>query len=310
MKIKISRPVATKNTPVGGYNVHGGQVKTVIYVDELVAVNLFVTYLLLLAALRLTGARAPLWRRLLGSAAGALVSLAVFIPYEGFFITLAVNAAGSLFITAAAFAPRAPKLFFKLYAAFFAVSFLFGGVMLAVCSVFSPGRVISRNGVVYFDVDVMLIAALTAVCYGLICIGEYVLRRRTPGGGVCEVEARRGERTLKCRALYDTGMSLSDVFSGRPAVITDLAHAGKLLTKEEYAFFEGGALSGTLPESLGGSFRVLTCSTVSGDGILTAFSADELICGGKSTKDVYIAVSKRVSGTGEYEMLIGGEINI
>lgn len=81
-----------------------------------------------------------------------------------------MNFCMSVLLVLIAFAPKKITVFIKEFAAFFAVNFIFAGLMLAVWLVFKPSGMVYNNAAVYFDIDVKLLVLSTVVCYAVLTL--------------------------------------------------------------------------------------------------------------------------------------------
>ena len=133
----------------------------------LVALNIYVTYFLLVSTRFVI--KRPTKGVFIAAASilGGFSSLTVLAENLGVFqfpLKLLFGAA----IVAIAFLPKKLGLFLKEYAAFLAVSFVFGGIMLFFEYVLHPKKMVFINGTLYFDVSVTFIAVMSLVCYGAV----------------------------------------------------------------------------------------------------------------------------------------------
>ena len=59
------------------------------------------------------------------------------------------------------------------------MNFLFGGVMYFVELTFNPSNIFYMNGTVYFDISVLFLVSMTLICYGLLLVFDFFLKKRT-----------------------------------------------------------------------------------------------------------------------------------
>lgn len=165
----------------------GGRRMPVIYLDVLLALNLFIDFLLLLATARLLRLPYRRWRLVLGALAGAASACLIFLP------DLSALAAAGLKLLAAgillliAFAWRGLWSYIKTLTVFFVSSTLFAGVAAALWFFAAPQGFYVVNGVVYYDVPPLLLVFLTVVSYGALCLFDRFVRkkRRRTGSTGC-----------------------------------------------------------------------------------------------------------------------------
>ena len=121
----------------------------VIYGDVLVAVNFIIDLLILRLFQLLTGIRQRGARPYLAAAAGGLCSMAIFIPAAAsLWVDLFIRLGFSFIVVSIAYGRQAPRVFLRLLAVFYAVSFLVAGVVVGLWFLFPGGRYASRNGMV------------------------------------------------------------------------------------------------------------------------------------------------------------------
>lgn len=239
----------------------------VIYADVLVAINYFVSYVLLCATQRISGI--PLARRpkVLAALVGGLCAMAVFLPLQGFVygVVLRVVTAGAM--VAAAWPGRCMADYFRLSIILLMVSFLFAGGVMAICLLWPSVPVSCPGGMVYFEVSPLLLLVSVTLCYLLLgqikkLYGrgrtQHQVYRMTVGYRGCEVTFD---------ALKDSGNRLAEPFSGLPVAVCTLQVASPLLSEHERsaitAFDEEKLLS------MG--FRLIAYRAVGGGGMLAAF---------------------------------------
>ena len=154
--------------------------KTVIYADILIVVNIIVNYLLLRATSAITGCTHKTLRILLAAASGGLFSLMIFIENIPFLLNLIIKGLFLVFMVYVAFGCKSLKAFFKCCAAFFLSNFAFAGIMLALSITVMPNAAIYKNGVVYFDVDILTLTVSSVVCYAVISLISRFTKSRVP----------------------------------------------------------------------------------------------------------------------------------
>ena len=150
-------------------------IKTKIYVDVLVVINIFINYFLLSAASLIVRLKPKRIRLAAGAFAGGAYSLVIFLPNIPNILSVFMNFCMSVLLVLIAFAPKKITVFIKEFAAFFAVNFIFAGLMLAVWLVFKPSGMVYNNAAVYFDIDVKLLVLSTVVCYAVLTLFSKLL---------------------------------------------------------------------------------------------------------------------------------------
>lgn len=269
---------------------------TVIYADILVAVNMIVNYLLLRACCAVTGSDCKTLRLFLSALAGGLFSMIIFVNGIPTFLNLIIKLVFLLLMVAVAFGVKSFKSFAKNCAAFFIANFVFAGVMLAISTFVSPNGALYVNGVVYFDINIITLVAVSFVCYIILSFLSRLAKNRAPTKSVYKITVEYMENKTTGTALYDTGNSLRDSFSGRPVIIADKSFAEKIT---------GNGSDITEQKN----FRLIPYSTIKNGGALPAFMADSLRIfmpdGEVCLKNIYVAVSEQKLISGGFCALLG-----
>lgn len=270
----------------------------VIYADVLVVVNIYVTYFLLKSASIFSGVEADRLRLLLSSLAGGFYSLMIFLP-EGFQMLVSVMRffVIPLFIFIA-FGFKGIKAFMRLCISFFSSSFIFAGMMLALWYFVCPKGMYFNGSVVYFDIDIFLLAVFTVVSYVFLKLFDRFFKKKAPLNTVflCDVYLF-GER-VSIKAFLDTGNRLQDYFTDTPVIIADKSVFGKIANKD---LTDSEALS-----LLGG--RMIFCNSIGGDTFLPSFSPEKVHIKGADydffTDKVTVALTEVKILQGEYDAIL------
>ena len=172
---------------------------------------------------------------------------------------------------------------------FFAVSFSFGGALLAL----SVGRALR------ISLRDLLLSFL--LCYG---IGTLLFRCHSllQERRMRSIRVEHGDRQSVFQALLDTGNVLHDPVSGAKVLIASPRALVGILGDNTPLFETLGPvqlqeLSQQIPE-LAGRLRLLPFSAVGGEGLLPAFRPDRLFIEGQERRDYLIAISPQTRGDG------------
>ncbi len=275
--------------------------KTVVYADVLIVVNIIVNYFLLRTAAAIVSFDFKSVRFLAASVFGGAFSLIIFADELPPVLLTVIKFAFMLAMTATAFGFVSLKRFIKCCAAFFIANIAFAGLMLAGCTFVFPNSVIYKNSVVYFDMDILTLTVAAVVSYVVLSALSRAMRNRTPPQSVYGIRICKDGQVVEGKALFDTGNSLCDSFSGRPVVIAEKSFAKALVPKG--TAFEPTEMHG---------FRLIPYTTVGGGGALPAFPADsiEIIerSGVRKVENIYIAVTEKKIVHGGYAALIGSPL--
>ena len=251
-----------------GISERGEERIVTIYVDVLVALNLYVTWFLLLASEALSGRPCKRWRRGLAALAGGLSSLAIFLPELPFLPLFFIKLGLAAVITWIA-GGRAG--FWRRMGFFFAANFLFAGVIIALWLMAAPPRLIIRNGVVYYHIQAMTLAVSTVIAYAAARL--YVLVREKTAAKERGFSARLGYRgkEVVLNVLLDTGNRLKSL-GGLPVVVCDRRALESILPREMLESLENPAESRNLQK-----IQLIPCETVGGGNLLAGFAPDYFV---------------------------------
>lgn len=259
----------------------------VIYIDVLLAVNLYINYFLIRTAALILRRKSTPGRYLLASAAGAVCSLIILVPALHPALCLLIKTAvGALMVLAAFGVGKRIDMLISLLC-FLLVSFVLGGAMTVLCEFLEPSGVYMHNGTPYFNIPIIAAAAVTAAVYGGFRLFRMLADRRKPAIH-SEVVISRGGASVALDGLADTGNSLRDGFSGKPVIIAALGGIAGIVPCEVLNYLSGSS------DRLDG-IRLVPCRTVTSEGVIPVFRADISING--KPADALVGVTKnQISG--------------
>lgn len=271
------------------------KLKTVIYADILIVINIIVNYLLLRATAAITGCNFKPTRFLLSACAGGIFSLIIFVDNITFILNLAIKTVFLSAMVLIAFGAKSLKTFLKCFGAFFLANFAFAGIMLGFTVALSPNAAIYKNGVVYFDINIFTLTITSVICYAVLNLISRFTKSRIPQKNIFPIRITYGGKTVEGKALFDTGNTLCDCFSGKPAIITEKDFISLLCENTEITDMK--------------NFRLIPFTTIKNGGALPAFLADKAAIMDKGkwieADNVYIAVTEKKIISGGYSALLG-----
>lgn len=227
-----------------------------IYIDVLVVVNIYITWLLISVTSLLSRTFSKPARRAAASLLGGLLSLAVLIPMpdKPFNITaILLKLLTCLAVTFTAYFGQSPKKLLLLSATFFASSMLLYVSTELLERFLGADVILLQNGVMYLDISPLSLILTTAAVYFVICVFSRLFSKNLGELNSCRVTFRLGCKAFSLDGFADTGNKARDLFSGLPVVICI-----------------GVELDG------GEKLRAVPYKTVSGEGVLYAFLPDEI----------------------------------
>ncbi len=288
--------------------------ETTIYIDSLFVLNLIINYLLLLATAKVSGSPINRWRIFAGAAAGAAYAVAVFLPGLKFLQMLPCKGAFALLMVLIAFGVRSWRAFIRSVLLFLAISFVFGGGVMAAWLIFG-GSGILAGGVPYLPIDMKTLLLTAGICYVLLAVVfRRLAKRGTAGGGLVEVELSMKDNKVALTALVDTGNTLHDPLTNAPVMVAEFESVRPLLPREVTAFINretlkdpARALEDIALLGHGRYFRLIPYQAVGvSSGILLAFRPDSAAVNSKRVDGMLIALSPtHLSDSSAYSALVG-----
>ena len=209
----------------------------VIYLEYLFLENFLTGGLLLLLTSKLSGHSPSRIRLILGSVISGAGGFTIFIPAAGFGGAV-IRLAAAVLICTVVFAEKQAKPLktIKTTLIFLALTFLSGGAAMAF-TLWRQIPAVSGNGALYLEpLTYGALICLAVPAFGLAWIFVKLVRKQ-------RIEnITRGEVCLTIKgkvysfeALADSGSSLREPFTGRPAALIDRGGAAKLSLRPEDA---------------------------------------------------------------------------
>jgi len=285
-------------------------VSDVIYIDVLVAINIFVTWLLLACSVFFSAVQVKRWRLLLGSLLGGGGSLLILLPPAPWWLLAPEKLLLCALIVLVGFGFGRWSRFLRCFAAFFGVSFAFAGVMLGLWLTLRPDGMLYQNGAVYFDVNLITFVLFACACYAAVRGLAVLLRRRHPGANLCRATIQILGRSITLPAFYDSGNRLADGFTGAPVAVAEYAALEKFLPVELRPFFRNEAEIFDIPQEQEWRprLREIPFHALGREGLLPAFRADQVVVRTKhdtqSTLNAIVAVTPDTLSDGSYSLLL------
>lgn len=269
--------------------------KTVIYADVLITINFIVNYFLLRACSAITGHGFRTWRLIVAALTGGLFSIVIFFDNISVPVNILMKTVLFLAMVLTAFGIKNAKAFFKNCASFALVNFGFAGIMLALCTAVVPYAAIYKNGIVYFDISLVTLTVSAIICYCVLRIISRFIKSKVPQKSIYDIKIIYNSKCISGKALFDSGNTLCDCFSGRPVIIAENEFVKPLFPAEDLTSLR--------------NFRLIPFSTISSGGALPAFMADKVEIYIKNkwieSEEIYIAVTDKKIVSGGYSALFG-----
>lgn len=239
---------------------------------------------------------------------GSLGSLIILLPPMNAIMSFAVKLLISTLICATAFKWGGKREFFKNTAAFYLISFLFCGVMIALWFTFTPKGMVINNSTVYFNVSPVYLIISSLLTYLIIQLICRITGRRNAEKLFVRVKIERCGKTRELRGKLDTGCTLVEPFSGSPVIICSKKALGDIqldIISINSTVIDDYSATDSLGIACKGGVRIIPYKTISGQGLLPCFKPDRILIDGRlCLNEIYIAVSDGKITDGELDCLI------
>lgn len=253
----------------------------VIYIDILTVTNVIVNYLLLYATVKITGRKVSRWRTIAAALLGGVYSWTILLPESAEIISVVGKIVVCILMTVVTVGMKGKKIteLLKDSGVFLGISFLFAGFCFGIWSAVRPGKMLFRNGAVYFDIDAatLVLSALAAYVFSQILFK--IFRKRTVEQQEYKLRIRYREKVGEFLGFVDSGNFLTGTADKIPVVVAPLKTVESILpveivnvVKDPYGSVQSLEF---LREYYG--VRYIPYSTASGAGTVFAVEPDEVI---------------------------------
>ena len=277
----------------------------IIYIDVLFLVNLIPDYLLLRLTGILWGRYPKRFRLILGSVFAALAAIPLyFVSFGvyGSFIAKAVVCALVCLITFGA------KKLGGVCTLFTAMSFAFAGAVSVLCWLGVSDGISVQGATVYANLSVPMLIAATLLAY---CVIRLIFGHgdAVQGGKSSDLEITYGSRSIKIRALQDSGNNLCEPYTGKPVIVIGANQCVDLFPKTMQDILTSGEDASDMFKKLASicpsRFSLIPYSTASDNGLMLTFKPDTVLINGRK-QDYIIGISgTEINAAGNCRAIIG-----
>ncbi|MBR3596629.1 MAG: sigma-E processing peptidase SpoIIGA [Clostridia bacterium] len=250
--------------------------QTVIYADILIFINVIITFILLLTTADIVHIHSGKIRFISGSFIGGLFSLIILAPSINFFLMLFIRFIMCLIIVLISFRTSTVKNMLRCLCGFSVISFLYAGIISFVSQIIFPSHIFYNNGYAYYEfnsLSLILITVITFLIIRTINLKVFVKNRKDL---IFDIEIFMNESSVFVKALYDSGNSIKDYYTGRPVIIVNFSSVSCILTDEHKEKIK--TLIGDCSEiSISNGIRLLPVNTLGTRKILPVITADKAV---------------------------------
>jgi stage II sporulation protein GA (sporulation sigma-E factor processing peptidase) len=242
---------------------------SIIYVDILIVINFYITFILLLATDILLHTQSSYKRIIVAGVFGACSSLLILWENMPFVLSILLKIAVCLIIVLLVYGYGSLRAFLKHVVFYLLVNFIFAGLMAALWLFVAPMNMVYMNGYPYFEIPFPILLFFTAISYLLIRIIRFIMDKNGETDALCQVEITNNGKTVRLKALLDSGNALTDFLTGRPVIVCRYSACEAILPSNVK----------TIPEPITAidttelkGIRLLPYKTISSGGMIPAFS--------------------------------------
>ncbi|MBR5442446.1 MAG: sigma-E processing peptidase SpoIIGA [Clostridia bacterium] len=287
--------------------INQGDGMVTVYADVLVSVNILITYIFLVCVRVIFGAPTNKFMVALASFIGGVSSVVIFFEEGSILFSILYKVLVCAVITSVAFLPGSVGRFIRLFGVFLGISLLFGGAVYLVTITLKPHNVLVNNGAIYFDMSVTYLIGVVFSVYGVFTLFEWFYLKRSAVSDTCEVTIHFRKCQVTVAGFVDTGNNMRDGLSGNPVFVVGQREVSPLFSYDEIVFLKGECTEQP-PESLKPYYRVLPCTTATGQGLLPAFVPHSVVLqnGNRiaNAGRVTLCISPAVSASGQGGVLL------
>ncbi len=285
--------------------------QTVIYADLLVILNMIVTLIIIIITSDILNIDSYKTRYIAGSVAGGALSLIILAPPLNVFYSIVVKMLTSGVIVLLAFRIRSIKIYLKCFFLFNGISLLLAGIMLFTGMIINGSNIISNNGYVYVDFSISAVILIICASFVIIKTVNRKIFIKTKNELIFDAEIIYKDRKVLVRALFDSGNSLVDIFTGRPVIILSVDDIEALVETTTFneirRYFDFGEY-----ENCFGMLRLLPVKTLGNSCFIPAFTAERAIVTGNEIVRIVekptIAVTDNTFEEKNYSALINESV--
>ncbi len=250
-----------------------------IYVDTLLLINFFITFLLLQITAKLSKKEIKLARIIFSSFIGSIYSLTIFVDNVSDFLLNFTKLIVGMLIVFVAFKFARLSQYLKCVIIYYFCSFIFLGITVGMCFLFKLKFIAINNSILYFNLSAVNIIICAVISYLLSSLIVRIYNRSLSKKEMYMLIIIQDGITYRFNALMDTGNKLREPFSDMPVIIVDKSKMN--VDCDDL------------------NMRLVPVTSVGGRTMLKCFKPDKIIIKSSTGKEVvenaYIALSDNIN---------------
>lgn len=224
----------------------------------------------------------------------------------------------SIVIVYIAFKPTKPKMMLKTLLIFYMTSFVFGGAALSLIYFIKPEQAITQNGIFLGEYSLKVVFLGGIVGFVIMIVAFKVIKTKiSPKDMFLEIEIFFGEKSIKTKAMIDTGNMLKEPISNTPVVIIEHSLLYEVISKQILNNIDEILVGNfeNVPDEIKNQYitklKFIPFSSIGKtNGMLLGIKVDKLIVKNEeninSIDKVIVAIyNKSLTKRGEYRALLG-----
>ncbi len=237
----------------------------IIYIDTLLTVNLVLDYILLYSTMKLLHIHCKHFRLVLGSIVGALSTIVIFLPFYNNLISVFFKILSGVLVTYISFGGREIiKILIRAFV-YIGLNTALCGVVLCIDLIWNPQKVLIYYDTVYFDISPKVLILSSIILYLCFTIYEKLSSKNKVTTRILRITVfidSDSQFTFDCG--IDTGCNLREPFSDSPVIFIE-----KEIVPIDFYNDK--------------NFRLIPYFTMSGEGIIKSYKAENLLINGKKS---------------------------
>lgn len=282
--------------------------KITIYIDILILLNFIINSFLITITSKLLAVIINKKRLFLSAFIGSLFSIIILFPTLSLIMLNISKIFISILICLIAFSFKNKKVFLKSILTFYIVSFIFGGFMLSLFTIFDLKNMIFHNGILYFKFSFIILIVTTFIIYLLLnffidVYGKNLMRQES-----YKVILQVFGKTFEFNGFLDTGNKLCDINSGKPVVIISYDKIKSYMDNEIKNNIENYFNNDFQNIKNDGKIKYIPYNTVAFNGILPSIDVEGIKIIGKNhiidTNNVLLSITKNSFMNNQYDIIL------
>lgn len=289
-----------------------------VYLDVVFFENVCMNYIILFATGYILKIKMKQIRIILSSALGSIYAVLIYMQNIIFYSNMIVKIVLSIVMILIAFSPKKIKSLFKELVLFYLVSFAFGGCAFALLYFVKPQNILMKNGVYVgrYPIQIALLGGIVGFVITQMAF-KLVKNKMTKKDMFADLYVFSNEKTIKLKALVDSGNMLKDPISGLPVIVIEKSKLYQIFSKKVLDH-TNDIINGNFSKDLFlqeqeaiSKFRMIPFSSLGKEnGLLLGIKVEKVKVCFEETEEVIKGViigiyDKSLTKNGEYTALVG-----